>query len=164
MSELHPCPECQRHIRKTESTCPFCGESVSLGHLPAHVLPRKRMGRAATFAFGATVVGATAIVSCSDGSDVDNGVAVYGAPPAAGAGGSFGGSAVYGAPPSGSGGTSVGDGGTNNAALYGGAPPGGEAGVGNESSVGGVYGSPPEGGQGGVTTNSGGSPAGAGGQ
>lgn len=154
MSELHPCPECQRHIRKTEAECPFCGESVSLGHLPAHALPRRRLSRAATFAFGASVVGATAIVACSDGSDVDNGVAVYGAPPAAGAGGSFGGSAVYGAPPSGSGGTSTsaGEGGTD-AALYGGAPAGGEA-------AGGAAG----GGAGGVTTNSGGSPAGAGGQ
>lgn len=159
MSELHPCPECQRHIRKNETQCPFCAASVSLGHLPAHVLPRNRLSRAATFAFGATVVGATALVGCED--DGGGITPVYGAPIA---GSAFGGSAVYGAPPGGSGGTFAagGEGGTN--ASNGGAPAGGEAGVGNESSVGGVYGSPPAGGEGGVTTNSGGSPAGAGGQ
>jgi hypothetical protein len=107
MSELAPCPECQRHVRTSETRCPFCGEAVSLAHLPPHPLPGRRLGRAATFAFGATVVGATALVACSDGSDgVTNAMAVYGAPgipPGGGAGGtnSFGGTAVYGAPPSG---------------------------------------------------------------
>src|SRR4051812_10618389 len=95
MSQLTPCPECQRHVRKTEARCPFCDSALSLSHLPAPVLPRQRLGRAATFAFGAGVVGATALVSCDDGGVVP----VYGAPSG---GSSFAGSAVYGAPPSGS--------------------------------------------------------------
>ena len=107
MSQLTPCPACHRHVRKTETTCPFCSASVSLAHLPAPVLPSSRLSRAATFAFGASLVGVTALVSCS--SDDSPGTAVYGGPPAAGAGsgggsgdddpGSFGG--VYGSPASG---------------------------------------------------------------
>lgn len=59
MSELAPCPECQRHVRKDETCCPFCGQALSLSQLPARVLPRSRLGRAATFAFGATLASAT---------------------------------------------------------------------------------------------------------
>src|SRR5437762_13997666 len=99
MSELVPCPECQRHVRKTEASCPFCGEALSLSHLPPPVLPTRRLGRAATFAFGASVVGATALVGCSDGSDGAD-IAVYGAPPAGMGGMNAGGGPVYGAPPS----------------------------------------------------------------
>jgi hypothetical protein len=148
MSELTPCPECQRHVRKSETRCPFCDTALSLAHLPPHVLPRSRLGRAATFAFGAGVVGATALVSC--GGDTDVGTAVYGAPPSAGAGGSFGGSAVYGAPPSGSssGGNTFTEGGQ---AVYG-AP---AAGAGNEE----VGGAPAVGGAG----ADGGTPSGDGG-
>ncbi len=96
MSQLTPCPECQRHVRKTEARCPFCASALSLSHLPDHVLPRKRLGRAATFAFGATVAGATALGACDDPVTV---APPYGIPPG---GSSFAGSAVYGAPPSGS--------------------------------------------------------------
>lgn len=64
MSELTPCPECQRHVRTAETSCPFCGRALSLSHLAAPVLPRSRLSRAATFAFGATLVGATALVGC----------------------------------------------------------------------------------------------------
>lgn len=152
MSQLTPCPECQRHVRKTEARCPFCDSALSLAHLPAPVLPRRRMGRAATFAFGASVVGATALGACSDG-DSGGSVAVYGAPPAAGAGGSgYAGSAVYGAPPSGSpgvggnGGTAPAEGGNGGAAGEGGASGGAPASAGAENGEGGgifaVYGAP----------------------
>jgi len=155
MSELLPCPECQRHVRKTEASCPFCGEALSLSHLPPRVLPTRRLGRAATFAFGAGVVGATALVGCSDGSDFDGGQAVYGAPAAGmggmnagggkadgGSGGSLsqGGSAqpVYGAPAAG----------TGNSPLGG---AGGAGGAPGDDNVGGVYGAPaPDGGAGGA--------------
>jgi hypothetical protein len=166
MSLLTPCPECRRHVRKTETQCPFCGEAVSLAHVPAPALPRKRLGRAATFAFGASVIGATSLVACSDGDDQSPGTAVYGAPPG---GSSYAGSAVYGAPPSGSS-----TGGNNNAdagaatAVYG-APaagsgndaPGGNGGAGGEA------GAPTEGGNGGEEAGAaplyGGPPSGTGG-
>lgn len=69
MSELTPCPECQRHVRKTETSCPFCSQALSLSHLTEQVLPRSRLGRAATFAFGATLVSATALVGCGGESE-----------------------------------------------------------------------------------------------
>ena len=155
MNELVPCPECQRHVRKTEASCPFCGEALSLSHLPPRVLPTRRLGRAATFAFGAGVVGATALIGCSDGSDDGGVVAVYGAPAAgmggmnAGSGGktdggsggslSQGGSAqpVYGAPAAGTGNEPMGG-----AAGAGGAP--------GDDNVGGVYGAPASDGGGGA--------------
>jgi hypothetical protein len=156
MSELTPCPACQRHLRKTEMRCPFCGEAVSLAHVPAPALPRKRLGRAATFAFGASVVGGTLLVACGD-DDSGGIVPVYGAPSG---GSSFAGSAVYGAPPSGSstGGNSNADAGAGTA-VYG-APaagsgndePGGNGGAGGapeggNSNDGGaaIYGGPPSG-------------------
>jgi hypothetical protein len=141
MSQLTPCPECQRHVRKSETRCPFCGNAVSLAHIPAPALPRKRLGRAATFAFGASVVGATALVGCGD-DDSGAPVPVYGAPSG---GSSFAGSAVYGAPPSGSssGGNHNGDAGAGTA-VYG-AP---AAGAGGDDSGG-------DGGNGGASGNGG---------
>jgi hypothetical protein len=152
MTQLVPCPECQRHVRKTESRCPFCEARVSLAHVAPPVLPSRRLGRAATFAFGATLVGATSLTSCSD-EDSGPGTAVYGGPPVAGAGGE----------PIGQGGSSA-DGGADSepqggmTTIYG-SPPGGGAG-GAEHEVGGsgpvnaggeggaapVYGGPPGGG------------------
>ena len=65
MSHLLPCPGCNRHVLNTEASCPFCSRPLDLADRPAPELPRSRLGRAATFAFGATIVGATAIVACS---------------------------------------------------------------------------------------------------
>jgi hypothetical protein len=164
MSELVPCPECQRHVRKTETSCPFCGEALSLSHLPAAVVPTRRLGRAATFAFGASVVGATALVGCSSDADgPGNFVQHYGAPPS-GAGGqavggtggnggiNAGGGPVYGAPPSGAtnGGNLSQGGGAQPvygapAAGTGNEPSGGAAGAGGDS-FSAVYGAPADGG------------------
>ncbi len=69
MTQLIPCPGCNRHVRQAESSCPFCSAQLSLSHLPEHALPRTRLGRAATFAFGATLVGATALVGCGGESE-----------------------------------------------------------------------------------------------
>lgn len=68
MSELVPCTACDRHVRKHESACPFCGVELSLAHLPPPALPLSRLGRAATFAFGATLAGA-ALVACGGESE-----------------------------------------------------------------------------------------------
>ncbi len=156
MSELTPCPECQRHVRKTETRCPFCGEGVSLAHVPSPVLPRKRLGRAATFAFGASVAGATALAGCTI-EDPGGAVAVYGAPPVAGApngggaddgpdgaGGTGAGAAgpVYGAPAVGGNAGSGGNGGASpGGAGAGGEEAGGAGGYGDFA----VYGAPPGG-------------------
>jgi hypothetical protein len=122
MSHLLPCPSCSRHVRASEQECPFCGEALSLAGIPAPPLPTTRLGRAATFAFGATLIGATSIVACGgdseDGDDSGTGgtVASGGTSGKSGTGGTAGapatgatggvGSAgpVYGAPAVGGGG------------------------------------------------------------
>jgi len=67
MSPLVPCPECSRHVRVADPVCPFCGHALLLSLRGASIVarapvpPRRRLGRAATFAFGATFAGATLI-------------------------------------------------------------------------------------------------------
>jgi len=157
MSQLTPCPECQRHVRNTEARCPFCDSALSLAHLPPPVLPRQRLSRAATFAFGASVVSATALAAC--GGDVEQ--RPDGQAGASSAGGSLyagGGFNIYGAPPSGAanGGSGVAgsaNGGSGVAVpMYGAPPP--------VAGTGPVYGAPtggagPEGGAGGAAGDGG---------
>lgn len=51
---LVPCPGCARHVKALETGCPFCGSR--LAELPAErPRPTARLGRAATFAFGAAL-------------------------------------------------------------------------------------------------------------
>ncbi len=99
MSHLVACSSCQRHVRITETFCPFCGDALPMslrGSEPPRT-PTTRLGRAAIFAFGAALAAAT---GCGDshtaddgGSDVDAGamvdagwdsgmvMAAYGPPP-----------------------------------------------------------------------------------
>jgi hypothetical protein len=161
MSQLTPCPECQRHVRKSETSCPFCQTALSLSHLPDHALPRKRLGRAATFAFGATVAGATALGACDDSATVappyglpggSSFAGIAGAPPSGSSSGGTtngdagAGTAIYGAPAAGAGGEEPGgDGGNGGTSGNGGAA--GEGGVTDDGGFGGglIYGAPPSG-------------------
>ena len=149
MTHLVPCPGCRRHVRVSETNCPFCSAALSLANTPAPVLPTLRLGRAATFAFGATLLGASALVACSGESEErggDNGGGKSGA-----SGSSTGGSSNGGSSNGGSSGSSTG--GTDNVgggmALYGGPPLGGSGGSGGTDNTGGIaqpYGVPPDGG------------------
>jgi hypothetical protein len=60
MSDLHPCPECERHVRSSDVKCPFCRATID-----ARSPDRRagRLSRAAAFA-GAALLG----VACG-GSD-----------------------------------------------------------------------------------------------
>ena len=71
MSALSQCSGCQRHVKRTEAACPFCG--VVIVHAAPAALPATRLGRAALLAVGALGAGATAI-ACEPR-------AVYGGPP-----------------------------------------------------------------------------------
>lgn len=51
---LAPCPSCTRHVRVSESACPFCGQAVAL-EARAQPMPLERLSRAALFAFSASV-------------------------------------------------------------------------------------------------------------
>ncbi len=53
MSALQPCLACRRHVRATEASCPFCHAAVT--EVAPRPMPTQRLGRAATFAFGAAV-------------------------------------------------------------------------------------------------------------
>ena len=76
MSQLVPCPACVRHIRATDSACPFCGVQVDLSPAGPTMGSGPRLGRAATFAFGAALAAAGAIGCESEEPNVP----LYGAP------------------------------------------------------------------------------------
>src|SRR5690348_16726175 len=67
MSHLVLCLSCQRHVRVSDERCPFCAVGLSAEQRASAepVLPRRRLGRAALFTFGATLIGGAA---CGDGS------------------------------------------------------------------------------------------------
>ena len=116
MSHLVPCPECSRHVRASEATCPFCAVPLDLAGTPEPQLPKTRLGRAATFAFGATLVSASALAACSGSDETPGSGGSGGTTATAGSGGAAAGTAgannlggtgggamaVYGAPAAGS--------------------------------------------------------------
>lgn len=132
MKHLVPCPECNRHVRVSETECPFCALPLDLAATPEPQLPRSRLGRAATFAFGATLVSASALAACSsDSSDDSSGTGIGGAGSVAGSTSSAG-TAGTGASTAGS--TSAG--GTGSAMPVYGAPAAGSTGLGTAGSDG----------------------------
>jgi hypothetical protein len=140
MSHLIPCLSCHRHVRVDEDACPFCGveRSLELRASAPPALPKRRLGRAALFAFGATLAGANcgdvtptsdagADGATKDGAAGASGVAGTGAGGNSGAAGGV--VALYGGPPgtagkgaAGAGGTSGGTAGAGPAPAYGAAP------------------------------------------
>jgi len=74
---LRPCAGCGRHVRNTESTCPFCATALAPAPERAPiVLPRA--GRAAIMAFGVLVTGADTGCDAAVMGGMD---AAYGGPP-----------------------------------------------------------------------------------
>jgi hypothetical protein len=69
---LATCPECSRHVKVTESRCPFC-ESELPRDLAGRVLYRPphpgRFGRAALVTFGAALTAASSLGCSSDSDD-----------------------------------------------------------------------------------------------
>ena len=155
MKHLVPCPECNRHVRASEPECPFCALPIDLPNTPPPQLPRGRLSRAATLAFGATLVSATALSAC--GGDAEESV-----PSDAGGAGVAslgGGQTIYGAPSEPVGGA-FGNGGSPNIGeggafpVYGGPP--GEAGMGGAVDLPGAGGTSDDAGAGGEPTANGG--------
>jgi hypothetical protein len=69
MTELRPCPGCERHVRRDEEACPFCRRKMASGEGgPPRRWPAGRLGRAAIMAFGvAAATGGTALApACGD--------------------------------------------------------------------------------------------------
>lgn len=137
---LHPCPDCHRHVRTTESACPFCGVVLDATWASgAKALVRRvpagaRLSRAALFAAGALAIAPTACGGDTEDSDATGGAASGGAATGgADATGGVNGTPIYGIAPvggaagepnaGGAGGESSGDGGTLPGPVYG-LPPG----------------------------------------
>ena len=76
-ADLCPCPGCARHVRVSETVCPFCQVRLSdgFGAQRAPRPPAIRLGRAALSALGA---GSIVLASSCSGSNVQP---PYGGPP-----------------------------------------------------------------------------------
>lgn len=48
--QLAPCPHCQRHVKVSDVSCPFCEAALEIER-PSRPAPSIRLGRAAMFAF-----------------------------------------------------------------------------------------------------------------
>ena len=75
MVALAPCPSCQRHVRTSETACPFCRATVDFSGLPPPVRIERRLARNALVALAAAL-GAGSMVDCSSSA----GGPVYGGP------------------------------------------------------------------------------------
>jgi hypothetical protein len=139
LNHLVPCPDCRRHVRVSEGSCPFCSAVLDLAGVPAPVLPTRRLGRAQLFAFGATLAASITGTACGGVAESDKGTGGAAGSASGGSGGSggsagggaggkdagFGGDAgspglMYGIPPDA--GSSLGGGGGAQP-VYGAAPP-----------------------------------------
>jgi hypothetical protein len=72
MNHLIACSNCARHVRASEPSCPFCGAARDPAASQVPVLPRGRLSRAATLAFGALVGASALTASCGGDSDNDD--------------------------------------------------------------------------------------------
>jgi hypothetical protein len=76
-TRLLPCASCARHVRASESACPFCGAALEASATPtAATVPGRRLSRAALFALGAS---AAAVAACSGSVSSSDGGAPDGA-------------------------------------------------------------------------------------
>lgn len=63
MSRMKPCPQCDSHLRVTETACPFCGGQLASDWNAVQALPNHgRLSRAAAVAMAATV----AVSGCTE--------------------------------------------------------------------------------------------------
>jgi hypothetical protein len=61
MNPLVPCPSCSRHVRASETACPFCASELSLRVARAVPAAPRRLERLAVFTFAAAV----AVTGCT---------------------------------------------------------------------------------------------------
>ncbi len=80
MSQLVKCTSCERHVRVSETSCPFCATPLDVAERAASAravaagLPSRRLGRAALLAIGLGVIAPLTNACSSDDDDsTDNG-------------------------------------------------------------------------------------------
>src|ERR1051326_8322330 len=73
MAWLVACPSCNRHLRTSESTCPFCNADVraAIANTPPRPIPTGHLSRAAMMAFAAAHLG---VAACGGDARTDIGV------------------------------------------------------------------------------------------
>ena len=86
---LHPCPSCDRHVRVTESACPFCDAPLPRRPRAQSIVPAGRLGSLAVLTFRAAAIGA-ALNACGGEASDDDGAAGAAGKQHAGMGGSAG--------------------------------------------------------------------------
>src|SRR5262245_20068287 len=74
LATLRPCPECQRHVRYSETACPFCKTALAK-QTPRELPDVSRLSRAARVALGAALA-----VACAGDPKPEPVAPVYGAP------------------------------------------------------------------------------------
>jgi hypothetical protein len=126
MASLVPCTVCQRHVRRSESACPFCGaeRQPTAGPLRERGLPRDAK-RATLVALGLTLAGPACGGRGDDGDERDNSsiIAPYGLSPDITEGGSGGSGGAAGGGSGGASGSAGGDEGKVTVPPYGAMPP-----------------------------------------
>lgn len=126
MTELHPCPSCQRHVRASSTSCPFCASALEVTVGSRRSPSGRRLGRYAAFTFQTGLVAAAlgctedGLVSGTGGQTGSGGVGTGGET-------SSGGQLGSGSAP----------GNTGGAATGGDSSLGGEGGLGGETGTGG---------------------------
>jgi hypothetical protein len=127
MSHLVPCLSCHRHVLVVEERCPFCGaeRSPELRASSPPALPKRRLGRAALFTFGATLVGGACgdVVTTNDSGADGPKDAQTGAAGSSGGAGTTGAGGKGGTTGAGGAGGTTGQAGTTGAGGTGIAPP-----------------------------------------
>ncbi len=108
MSELNPCPSCNRHVRAADIVCPFCSApQPSRAPRVEAALPRPRLNRTAMFAAGAALASMSMAACSSTTNPADAGTDGASGGGAGGAAGATGGTGGAG----GTGGSTIPDGG-----------------------------------------------------
>ncbi len=74
---LMPCGGCNRHVRSSERSCPFCGATLALSEPIKELRLLTRLDRSRMVALGAMLSAAGIALGCHE----QQVVAVYGAPP-----------------------------------------------------------------------------------
>jgi len=91
-AHLAPCPGCARHVRSTETSCPFCATALDLSSVPPPLVPTARLSRSATLGFQTLLrAGAVAVAAATATNSSSCTVQIYGTPGVEDAGGASGG-------------------------------------------------------------------------
>jgi len=79
---LSPCPSCTRHVRISESICPFCAATMpERAAADDAALPVARLSRGAVYALGAARAKGLAVAGAAIAAATLGGCAAYGSPP-----------------------------------------------------------------------------------